>query len=51
MFSVRLPHLSDMIVNDSRGTLEEAARRDELLKGGRAVDLESPWGYAKLAAH
>jgi NAD(P)-dependent dehydrogenase (short-subunit alcohol dehydrogenase family) len=48
---VRLPHLSDMIVNDGRWTLEElATRRDELFKEVGPSAYEGPRGYAKLPA-
>jgi hypothetical protein len=49
---VRLPHLSDMIVDHGRWTLEEpAARRDELFKEVGPSAYEGPRGYAKLSAH
>jgi NAD(P)-dependent dehydrogenase (short-subunit alcohol dehydrogenase family) len=48
---VRLPHVSDVIVNDGRWTLEElAVRRDELFKEVGSSAYEGPRGYAKLPA-
>lgn len=49
---VRLPHLSDVIVNDGRWTVAElAARRDELFKEVGPGTYEGPRGYARLPAH
>jgi hypothetical protein len=47
---VRLPYLSDMIVNDGRWTLEEpAARRDELFKEVGPSAHEGPAGLRQTS--